>query len=105
MSANSRATKTVPTPRKAVPRKTGARPTAAPANDSPPRAITDPEIISRVTLSDNREVRITRIKTGLREDLIRVGINLLPMGENMSGAVFPESYVDEVIAALRKVQA
>jgi hypothetical protein len=55
-----------------------------------------------VRLSDNREVRITRISTGLREDLIRIGINLLPDGENMSGAVFPESYLDDVIAALRK---
>jgi hypothetical protein len=66
------------------------------------RTIRPPEIISRVTLSDNREVRITRIATGLREDLIRVGVNLLPDGKNMSGAVFPASYLDEVIAALRK---
>jgi hypothetical protein len=60
-------------------------------------------IVSRVRLADNREVRITRIPTGLGEDLIRVGLNLLPNGENMSGAVFPESFVDEVIAALEKV--
>jgi hypothetical protein len=62
------------------------------------------KIVSRVKLADNREVRVTRIPTGLQEDLIRVGINLLPHGENMSGAVFPESYVDEVIAALAKVK-
>lgn len=61
------------------------------------------KIVSRVRLGDNREVRITRIPTG-GEDLIRVGINLLPNGENMSGATFPESYVDEVIAALGKVK-
>lgn len=59
-------------------------------------------IVSRVKLGDNREVRITRIPTGLQEDLIRVGINLLPNGENMSGAVFPASYLNEVVAALQK---
>jgi hypothetical protein len=67
--------------------------------------VKEPKIISRVKLGDNREVRITRIPTGVSEDLIRVGINLLPDGENMSGAVFPESQADEVIAALRKVHA
>jgi hypothetical protein len=40
--------------------------------------------------------------TGLPEDLIRIGINLTPGGENMSGAVFPASLVDEVVAALKK---
>lgn len=61
-----------------------------------------PKVVSKVKLSDNREVRVTRIPTGLQEDLIRVGINLLPDGENMSGAVFPASYLDEVITALKK---
>lgn len=60
------------------------------------------KVISRVKVADNREVRISRISTGLPEDLIRVGINLLPGGENMSGAVFPASLVDEVVAALKK---
>lgn len=62
----------------------------------------EPKIISRVRLGDNREVRVTRIPTGLREDLIRVGINLVPGGENLSGAVFPASYLKEVVDALRK---
>jgi len=48
-------------------------------------------------------VRITKIPTGLQENLVRIGINLLPNGENMSGAVFPESYLDDVITALNKV--
>lgn len=60
------------------------------------------EIISTVPLGDNREVRITRIPNGTYDDYIRVGINLVPGGENMSGAVFPASYLKEVIAALRK---
>jgi len=60
------------------------------------------KIVSRVKLGDNREVRITRIPTG-GEDYIRIGINLLPNGENMSGAVFPEAYVEEVMDALSKV--
>jgi hypothetical protein len=60
------------------------------------------KIVSRVKLGDNREVRVTRIPTGLQEDLIRVGINLLPGGENMSGAVFPASYLDDVVTALQK---
>jgi len=63
----------------------------------------DSKIVSRVPLGDNREVRVTKIHTGVHEDLIRVGINLLPGGENMSGAVFPISYIDDVISALRKV--
>jgi hypothetical protein len=60
------------------------------------------KVISRVKVADNREVRISRISTGLPEDLIRIGINLTPGGENMSGAVFPASFVDEVVAALKK---
>jgi hypothetical protein len=60
------------------------------------------EIVAQVPLGDNREVRIMRLQTGLTEDLVRVGINLLPGGEHMSGAVFPESYVDAVVVALRK---
>lgn len=60
------------------------------------------KVISRVKVADNREVRISRISTGLPEDLIRIGINLMPGGENMSGAVFPASFVDEVVAALKK---
>lgn len=62
----------------------------------------EPQIISRVPLADNREVRISRIPNGTSDEYIRVGINLLPGGENMSGAVFPASYLKEVIAALRK---
>jgi hypothetical protein len=68
----------------------------------PTRTIRPPKILSRVKLGDSREVRITRIATGGGDDYIRVGINLLPNGQNMSGAVFPASYLDEVIAALRK---
>jgi hypothetical protein len=71
-----------------------------PAN--PTRTIRPPKIVSRVKLGDSREVRITKITTGGSDDYIRVGINLLPNGQNMSGAVFPASYLDEVIAALRK---
>lgn len=59
------------------------------------------KVISKVRLGDNREVRITRIPTG-NDDLIRVGINLLPSGDNLSGAVFPASALDDVINALRK---
>ena len=59
------------------------------------------EIVSTVQLGDNREIRVVRIQTGLSEDLIRIGVNLLPGGEDMSGAVFPASKLDEVIAALR----
>jgi len=61
------------------------------------------KVISKVKIADNREVRISRINTGLPEDLVRIGINLLPNGENMSGAVFPASLVDDVVAALKKV--
>jgi len=60
------------------------------------------KIVGRVKLGDNREVRITRIPTGLEEDFIRVGINLVPSGDNMSGAVFPESALPDVIATLQK---
>ena len=60
------------------------------------------ELVSKVELGDNREVRITRIQTGLTEELIRIGINLVPSGDNMSGAVFPASYVDDVVVALKK---
>ena len=69
---------------------------------TPVRTIRPAKIVSRVKLGDNREVRITRIPTGTSDDYIRVGINLIPTGQNMSGAVFPASYLDEVIAALRK---
>lgn len=82
-----------------TPRKTVAPP---PKPTLPARTIDPPEIMSRVTLGDSREVRITRITTGGSDDYIRVGINLLPNGQNMSGAVFPASYLDDVIAALRK---
>lgn len=57
--------------------------------------------IGKVRLGDNREIRILKIPTA-QGDLIRVGINLLPGGENMSGAVFPESALPEVIAQLQK---
>jgi hypothetical protein len=60
------------------------------------------KMISKVKLGDNREVRVSRIQTGLSEDLIRVGVNLLPNGENLSGAVFPATYLDDVIAAMKK---
>jgi hypothetical protein len=69
---------------------------------NPTRTIRPPKIMSRVKLGDSREVRVTRITTGGNDDYIRVGINLLPNGQNMSGAVFPASYLDDVIAALRK---
>lgn len=69
---------------------------------NPTRTIRPPKVVSRVKLGDSREVRVTRITTGGSDDYIRVGINLLPNGQNMSGAVFPASYLDEVIAALRK---
>ena len=61
------------------------------------------KVISKVKIAENREVRISRINTGLPEDLVRIGINLLPGGENMSGAVFPASLVDDVVATLKKV--
>jgi predicted RecA/RadA family phage recombinase len=72
---------------------------------TPVRTIRPAKIVSRVKLGDNREVRITRIPTGTSDDYIRIGINLIPTGQNMSGAVFPASYLDEVIAALRKAAA
>jgi hypothetical protein len=58
-------------------------------------------VLRRLRLGDNREIRIIRIPTGFGENLIRVGVNTLPNGENMSGAVFPESYLDDVIDALQ----
>lgn len=60
-------------------------------------------VVGRVKLADNREVRVTKIPTGTTEDYIRIGVNLLPNGENMSGAVFPASYLDDVVALLQKV--
>lgn len=86
-------------------------PPTTPAKKTTRRAAPEPEptkrklrseIVSRVELGDNREVRISRIPTGLSEDLIRVGINLLPNGETMSGAVFPQSYLRRVIAAMEE---
>jgi hypothetical protein len=61
-----------------------------------------PKIVGRVKLGDNREVRVTKIPTGTTEDYIRIGINLIPGGENMSGAVFPASFVPDLIALLQK---
>jgi hypothetical protein len=61
------------------------------------------KVLRRVRLGDNREVRIMRIPTGFGENLIRIGINTLPDGDNMSGAVFPESYLGDVIEALQGV--
>jgi hypothetical protein len=61
--------------------------------------------LHRIKLGDNRELRILKIPTGYGENLIRVGVNLLPRGENMSGAVFPESYLDDVITALQEVKS
>jgi hypothetical protein len=58
-------------------------------------------VLKRIKLDDNRELQILRIPTGTDEDLIRLGVNLLPGGEHLSGAVFPESHLDEVIDALR----
>ena len=60
------------------------------------------KMISKVRLGDNREVRVSKIETGLSEPLIRVGVNLLPNGENLSGAVFPATYLEDVIAAMQK---
>ena len=62
------------------------------------------KVLRRVKLGDNREVRISRIPTGFGENLIRIGINTMPNGENMSGAVFPESFLGDVIDALQGVQ-
>lgn len=63
-----------------------------------------PALIKSIKLGDNREIRILRIPTGTSEDLIRVGINLLPDGQNMSGAVFPASAIPDVISALREAR-
>ena len=60
-------------------------------------------VLRRLKLGDNREIRIVRIPTGFGENLIRIGINTLPDGENLSGAVFPESRLDDVIEALQEV--
>lgn len=65
-----------------------------------PKTLTT-KTLKRVKLDDNREVRISRIPTGFGEHLIRVGINTLPDGDNMSGAVFPESKLNDVITALQ----
>jgi hypothetical protein len=61
------------------------------------------KVLRRLRLGDNREVRIVRIPTGFGENLIRVGINTLPDGDNMSGAVFPESYLADVADALQEI--
>lgn len=61
--------------------------------------------LRRIRLGDNRELRVVKIPTGYSENLIRLGVNLLPGGENMSGAVFPESYLDDVIMALQGVKS
>jgi hypothetical protein len=69
-------------------------------------AVTKPmslRVLRRVRLGDNREVRIVRIPTGTEEDLIRIGINMRPGGESMSGAVFPESFLPEVVDALQEI--
>ena len=94
------------TVKKTTPRATTAKRTVsrAPAPEPEPEPTNQmrQEIVSTVQLGDNREIRVVRIQTGLSEDLIRVGINLLSTGENMSGAVFPASYLDNVVLALRK---
>jgi hypothetical protein len=64
----------------------------------------EPELVKAIKLEDNREIRILRIPTGTGQDLIRIGINLLPGGENMSGAVFPESFIPDVVNALREAR-
>lgn len=61
--------------------------------------------LRRIKLGDNRELRIRRIPTGYDENLIRIGVNLLPGGETKTGAVFPESYLGDVITALQAVQS
>jgi len=92
-------------PTKTAPRKTATpvRKRATPPPPPPPEPVPRSKVVGTVPLGDNREVRITKIPTGLQENLVRIGINLLPNGENMSGAVFPESYLDDVITALNKV--
>jgi hypothetical protein len=60
--------------------------------------------VGRVKLpGDNREVRVTKIQTG-RDDLVRVGIYLTPEETALSGAVFPESSLDDVIRVLEKAR-
>jgi hypothetical protein len=66
----------------------------------PPKTMTT-RSLSRIKLGDNRELQVLRIPTGTGEDLIRLGVNLLPSGDNLSGAVFPESVLGEVITALQ----
>jgi hypothetical protein len=63
------------------------------------------KLVKRIPLGDNREVRVLKIPTGTTENLIRIGINLVPGGEHMSGAVFPESYLDEVVHALLEARS
>lgn len=73
---------------------------APPAKKKQPIKPMTTKVLRRLRLGDNREVRIVRIPTGFGENLIRIGINALPDGENMSGAVFPESYLADVAEAL-----
>jgi len=65
----------------------------------------NPKVVRIIPLGDNREIRILKIPTGVGESLIRVGVNLMPSGENMSGAVFPESSVEDVISGLLGVRS
>lgn len=67
----------------------------------PPTKTMTHRVLKRIKLDDNRELQVLRIPTGTNEDLIRLGVNLLPGGEHLSGAVFPESHLEEVIDALR----
>lgn len=60
-------------------------------------------VLKRIKLGDRLELRILRVPTGTSENLIRVGVNQLPGGEDMSGAVFPESYLPDLIEALQGV--
>ena len=73
-----------------------------PAKKKPP--VMTLKVLRRVKLGDNREIRVVRIPTGFGENLIRVGVNMLPNGENLSGAVFPESHLDAVIDALQEAK-
>jgi len=61
------------------------------------------KVLRRLRLGDNREVRIVRIPTGFGENLIRIGINTLPDGDNMSGTVIPESYLPDLVEALEAI--
>src|SRR6516225_8432549 len=108
-SKTAPATKRAPVKKTAPPRKVASTPPPPPPEPPTaevpkevPKSIMDPKVISRVVLGDSRELRITRIPNGSSDNYIRIGINLLPNGQNMGGAVFPASYLDEVIAALRK---